>query len=268
MNSDSRILLAAAGTLAIHIILFVTADVVQVYAPKRKATPAPHIEMIEVEVPPVIAPPPPPVVKEPEPLPPEPVKPVEPKRVVEARVKTAPVRSVEPPPTDEPPPADPTPQPPSGGDQVVTLDSAGTGPGGVPVAVGKRTSERVGRGGAGGGTGAGMGSGASAEPPKPVSVATIKKRALPKGDQSYFDAGKDYPQEARQMGIEGVIRVRLVVDENGKVASAVLLNKLGHGLDELALERSKLIEFTPAIDTSDQPVSSVVVWTFSMTLPK
>ena len=120
----------------------------------------------------------------------------------------------------------------------------------------------------GGGTGAGIGSGASAEPPKPVSVATIKKRALPKGDQSYFDAGKDYPQEARQMGIEGVIRVRLVVDENGKVANAVLLNKLGHGLDELALERSKLIEFTPAIDTSDQPVSSVVVWTFTMTLPK
>lgn len=266
MRWDSPIALSAAGTIAIHLILFVMADAMTVYAPKNTKKPTPRIEMIEVEVPPVILPPPPPVVKEPEPVPePEPPKPIEPKRVIEAKTKE-PVRTAEPPPTDEPPPADP--EPPSGGDQVVTLDSAGTGPGGVPVAVGRRTSERVGRGGAGGGTGAGMGSGASAEPPKPVSVATIKKRALPKGDQSYFDAGKDYPVEARQMGIEGVIRVRLVVDENGKVATAVLLNKLGHGLDELALERSKLIEFHPAIDTSDQPVTSVVVWTFTMTLPK
>ncbi len=266
MQSDSRLILSIAGTIAVHIILFVTADVVQVMTPKAEHKPAPRIEMIDIEVPPVLEPPPPPVVKEPEPAPPEPVKPVEPKRVVEARIKSAPVRSAEPPPTDEPPPS--TDPQPTGGEQVVTLDAASYGPGGVPVAVGRRTSERVGRGGAGGGPGAGIGSGATAEPPKPVSVATIKKRALPKGDQSYFDAGKDYPQQAKQLGIEGVIRVRLVVDESGKVASAVLLNKLGHGLDELALERAKLIEFTPAIDTSDQPVSSVVVWTFTMTLPK
>lgn len=266
MTSDSRILLSIAGTIAVHLILVVTADVVQVYTPKREHRPAPRIEMIEVEVPPVLEPPPPPVVKEPEPEPePPPPTPVEPKRVIEARVKAVPVRSVETPVVDEPPPTD---TPPTGGEQVVTLDTATAGPGGVPVAVGRRTTERVGRGGAGGGTGEGIGSGATAEPAKPVSVATIKKRALPKGDQSYFDAGKDYPQEARQMNIEGVIRVRLVVDEQGKVRSAVLLNKLGYGLDELALERSKLIEFTPAVDTSDQPVSSVVVWTFTMTLPK
>jgi protein TonB len=265
---DSPFVLSFAGTIAIHLILFTAGDAMTQYAPKSEHRPAPHIEMIEVEVPPqIIQPPPPPVVKPPEPTPPpEPIKPVETKRVIEARIKTAPVREVEPPPTNEPPPSTNA-DPPTGGEQVVTLDGAGTGPG-VPVAVGRRTSERIGRGGAGGGTGAGIGSGASAEPPKPVSVATIKKRALPKGDQSYFDAGKDYPQEARQLEIEGVIRVRLVVDEHGKVVTAVLLNKLGHGLDELALERSKLIEFTPAIDTSDQPVSSVVVWTFSMTLPK
>lgn len=265
MRWDSPFFLSAAGTIAVHLILLVAADAMQVYTPKPVRKPAPRIEMIEVEVPPVLQPPPPPVAKEPEPMP-EPVGAPEPKRVTETRVKTAPVRTTELPTTTEPPPTE-TPTP-SGGEQVVTLDSAPNGPGGVPVAIGRRSSERVGRGGAGGGTGTGIGSGAGAEPPKPVSVATIKKRALPKGDQSYFDAGKDYPQEARQMGVEGVIRVRLVVDETGKVATAVLLNKLGHGLDELALERAKLIAFTPAIDTSDRPVSSVVVWTFTMTLPK
>jgi TonB family protein len=101
-----------------------------------------------------------------------------------------------------------------------------------------------------------------------MSVATIKSRAMPKGDFSYFDASKDYPPEAKALAIEGVIRVRLVVDAAGAVKSAVLINKLGHGLDELALERAKKIQFEPAKDTDDKPVSSVVVWTFNMTLPK
>ena len=48
----------------------------------------------------------------------------------------------------------------------------------------------------------------------------------------------------------------------------MLLNRLGHGLDELALKRAAEIEFEPARDTDDRPVTSVVVWTFTMTLPK
>jgi TonB family protein len=101
-----------------------------------------------------------------------------------------------------------------------------------------------------------------------VSVATIKTRALPTGDYGYIDARRDYPAEARQRGIEGIIRVRLVVDDTGRVKTAVLLDRLGFGLDELALDRAKKIEFTPALDTSDRAVTSVVVWTFNMTLPK
>ena len=62
--------------------------------------------------------------------------------------------------------------------------------------------------------------------------------------------------------------MRLIVDEHGKVKASMLLNKLGHGLDELALKRAQVIEFEPAKDTDDKPVSSVVVWTFNMTLPK
>ena len=139
---------------------------------------------------------------------------------------------------------------------------------GVGVATGKRSTGHIGRGGGGGGTGAGSGSGSADELARPVSVATIKTRALPRGDYAYFDAGKDYPSEARALGIEGAIRVRLVVDERGKVKSQVLLNRLGHGLDELALKRAAEIEFEAARDTDDHPVTSVVVWTFNMTLPK
>src|SRR5207249_2800988 len=113
-----------------------------------------------------------------------------------------------------------------GGDTPVQMpDIAPTAFGHVPVAVGQRTTGHVGRGGSGGGSNDGEGSGAGA--PTPVSVATIKTRALPRGDYGYFDAGKEYPIEARQLGIEGAIRVRLIVDDKGKVKAAVLLNKLG-----------------------------------------
>lgn len=89
---------------------------------------------------------------------------------------------------------------------------------------------------------------------------------MPRRDYSFFDAGKDYPAEARALGIEGAIRVRLIVDEQGKVTACAPINKLGHGLDELALRRAAEIEFEPAIDTDDKPVASAVVWTFDFRL--
>ncbi|MBE7454414.1 MAG: TonB family protein [Kofleriaceae bacterium] len=83
----------------------------------------------------------------------------------------------------------------------------------------------------------------------------------------YFDARKSYPAEARRLGVEGKIRVRLLVDATGKVTQARLLGGLGHGLDELALARARAIEFEPALDSDDRPVASVVIWTFTFTLP-
>ena len=261
---DSPFVLATAGTLAVHLLLITAGDAFVVYNPPRHVPPAPHIEMVEVEVPPIIEPPPPPVVKPPEPVTPPDPPPVQ--RTV-ARTQVRPqTRAVEPPLATEPPPT--TTEIPSGGEQVVQMDNVMPGTTGVGVMVGKRSSEKVGRGGTGGGTGAGSGSGSEDAPPKPTSIATIKKRAMPKGDFAYFKAGKDYPPEARQLGIEGKILVRLVVDETGKVRSTTLVSKLGHGLDELALARAKELAFEPAIDTDNQPVSSVVVWTFDMTLPK
>jgi protein TonB len=178
------------------------------------------------------------------------------------RAATAPPRAA------EPPPADPTETPaPSGGDPVVHMDDIAPSATGVGVAVGKRSTGHIGRGGTGGGTGAGSGEG-SAEIAKPVSVATLKTRAMPRSDYGYINVGKDYPPEARALGIEGAILVQLIVDEHGKVKSQRLLSGLGHGLDELALRRAAEIEFEPARDTDDRPVASVVVWTFRMTPPR
>jgi TonB family protein len=104
--------------------------------------------------------------------------------------------------------------------------------------------------------------------PAPAARASvIKTRAIPKGNAEYIDA-KKYPAEARAHSIEGLIRVRLVVDSSGVVTSATLLTHLGYGLDELALKYAARIRFEPAKDTDDKPVTSVVVWTFHMSLPR
>ena len=258
MRLDSPAVLATAGTLAIHLLLAIAGDAIVVLNPIQGWEEPPRVELVDIE--PILEPPPPPVEEKPEEKEPELE---EPKPV--AKVAPKPQPRTQPPPTEPPP----TNEPPSGGAPVTTMENiAPNAMGTVPVAVGKPTSTRVGRGGNGTGTGAGSGAGSADEPPKPVSIATIKKLAMPKGDFSYFDASKDYPAEAKSLGIEGVIRARLVVDDQGRVKSVVLLNKLGHGLDELALERAKKIEFQPALDSDDKPVASVLVWTFNMTLPK
>jgi protein TonB len=254
---DSPFVLAFAGTMAIHVILVTTADAVEQYS-RTHPEPAPEIELFDVDVPPPPPPPPPPKMEEPKPPPPVQQPPT--------RVAVRHEERPEPPPAQNEPPPSPSDVVAPGGNDVVKMDDIAPSARGVAVATGK-PNLHIGRGGNGGGTGGGNGTG-SADVPKPMSVATIKTRAMPKGDYSYFDAAKEYPEEAKQLGVEGVIRVRLIVDEQGKVKAAKLLNSLGHGLDELALRRAQVIEFEPAKDSDDKPVSSVIVWTFNMTLPK
>jgi protein TonB len=262
---DSPVALATAGTVVIHLLLALVGDAIVDAFPPPAYKPAPVVELVDIEPLPPPPPPPPPAAA---------ALPI----VATAPIPTAPeprVQHIQPRTTQPvPPPREPLPPPPantppandSGGSPVTTMEDIAPAAKGVAVAKGPRGGG--GRGGTGGGTGSGTGTGSSDAPATPMSVATIKSRAMPKGDFSYFDASKDYPAEAKSLGIEGVIRVRLVVDAAGAVKSAILINKLGHGLDELALERAKKIQFEPAKDTDDKPVSSVVVWTFNMTLPK
>ncbi len=265
MRVDSPFVLALAGTLGVHLLFVVVADAVTVIYAPEPSKPTPRIELVEIEPPPILKPPPPPV-RQPEP---EIKQPEPPKEAPKPRA----VRAVQPdlrppPPAEPPPPAPPDPAPDPGGAPTVSMPDIAPAATGVAVAQGPRNTGKVGRGGTGGGTGTGAGEGSGAPPPPPVSIAAIKTRALPKGDYGYIDAGKEYPPEARRLGIEGPIRVRLTVDDKGKVEAAVLLNRLGHGLDELALARARQIEFEPARDTTDRAVRSIVVWTFNMTLPK
>ena len=249
------------GTLIVHLILgfAITA------APREKPEPAPTMTMIKLDS----RRSPPPAVKvepPPEPVKVEPTKPPPPtsrrsttKQV--ATTTTPPPRSTEPPPTTTTTPA-------PGGAPVVTLSNVAPAAHGVAVAVGKPTDRRTGRGGSGGTEGEAVGAGNGSAVAKVVSVASIKKMAVPRGDYDYFDAKKQYPAEARQLGVGGVIRVQLTIDATGKVVKARMLGKgLGHGLDELALTRARTLTFDPALDSDDRPVASVLTWTFRFEVP-
>src|SRR5262249_19935973 len=157
---------------------------------------------------------------------PQPPKPARPKKVA----------SVTPPPAPGPPDEAPPPE------RVYTLPG-----GGMEVDQGPDEGRATGRPG---GSGKGKGGGAPVEAagsggPKPVPLASVKTMPEPIGE---YDYEKDYPAEARKLGIEGQVAVRLLVDENGKVAETHLARGLGHGLDQKALELVRRIRFKPARD--------------------
>ena len=55
-----------------------------------------------------------------------------------------------------------------------------------------------------------------------------------------------YPREAERQQIETVVRVRVLVDENGNVVDAELEKPVGYGLDNAALGVAGRAKYIPA----------------------
>jgi TonB family protein len=249
--------------MSVHLLLFTATDAMSTLT-RHLPEPPPRFELVDIDVPeppppPRAAPPPPPPDKTPDPTPVD--TPTPPHPTPHVRTSTRPVET---PPTT--PPTSDTPPVPG----ALSADGVDHGWSNEEGQAGPRDAHGTRAAGTGSGLGSagGDGTGSAPAPPAPASIATLKRRALPKGDYGVLEAGKDYPAEARRLGIEGEIKVRLVVDVSGHVTSATLLDHLGYGLDELALKQARTIEFEPAIDTNDEPTMSMLVWSFHFTLPK
>jgi hypothetical protein len=78
-----------------------------------------------------------------------------------------------------------------------------------------------------------------------TSSPSLKKRVRPK-----------YTQEMLDNKVEGVIRVKVLVDIDGRVKKAVALNDLGYGSARLAVEACYQLEFGPAMRGAEP----VAVW--------
>jgi len=64
-----------------------------------------------------------------------------------------------------------------------------------------------------------------------------------------------YTADARAAGIAGKVRVEIVVDDQGRVLSARVIEGLGHGLDEAALAAARAMTFSAAARCG-KPVSA------------
>jgi periplasmic protein TonB len=106
------------------------------------------------------------------------------------------------------------------------------------------------------------------DPPKPTVVKketalvpTVKDECaepLSKPKPS-TTAAVVYPETARRAEVEGVVRVKITVDEKGRIMSAEVVRGLGYGLDEAALEAARKWTFAPATRCGKPTTASLTV---------
>ncbi len=97
-------------------------------------------------------------------------------------------------------------------------------------------------------------------PPKPVSLHKVNK--MPK---RIGDCVIEYPVEAKQMGIEGRIRLQVEVNADGTVGAVRVIKGIGYGLDEAAVAGLKKCRFEPAM-MGGQPVPTKIPYTYTFVI--
>jgi protein TonB len=250
--------LALSLAIAVHGLI---AAGLAVVGPARLARQEPVVEM-EVQE----RRPPPPELRPPVPPPPAPEPPPPPRpRIVPRRLAAVvprlpvPVATTPPPPNQQPPKAAPEAPPVFGVSisSVVAGDSAAMA---VPVGNTLMTKERT-----------------AAKPgatPKPsgveglhpfVPVADIYVSSQPKVLREVGSADI-YPPDARRMGLEGKVILKVSLDESGDVVLVKVIGKAGHGFDEAARDALRQFKFSPARTSDGRAVAYNITYTYRFTL--
>lgn len=134
----------------------------------------------------------------------------------------------------------------------------------LPVPVGSEadagSSTRDGSGSGAGGEGAGRGSGGRAD-------GTGGTRRAERISGALLDS--DYPHQALRMGIEGSVKVRFTITEDGRVTRCTILETSGSALLDQTTCRlaERRFRYRPALDASGRPVSQDEVRTYDWWLP-
>lgn len=202
-------------------------------------------------------------------IPPEPEK-VEEEKPPEPEPKLE-IPKVKPPPqklvakADAPPPKEDLPPPPNQepAKEVpqepvpivigVTMDST-TATGGFAVQVGNTTYGKASN--------------------KVVDAANVKAYSAPKyaapgsADTEPSMVGEvkiDYPPEAKKSDIEGTVRLRVTIDENGSVTAVSVISGPGYGLNEAARDAMKRFKWKPATKGGES-VGYTITYAYTFTL--
>ena len=232
---------AGAGT-AFAIVLhgLLALGVVKIDPARFRAEEPIEISVEEKLPPPEVKPPPP------EEKPPPPVRP----RVVHRIPDSTPPPPTPPPPSEEPPKPDEP--PPSFG---VSLSATTAGDSSVSVPIGNSLMTKPGpkpekpKPASGDGTGGFV----------PVAEIYISKHAelisAPAGEENY-------PPEAKRLGVEGAVKLKLNIDETGRVVHAKVIERAGHGFDEAGSRAMLRARFKPAETSDGRAVPCSIIWTY------
>jgi len=218
--------------------------------------PAPPVEF-ELRSPP---PPPPPIQTPEPPPPPKAAEPPPPVRVVPRRLAPAepPPAASPPPPNQEPPPEAPKNAPPVFG---VTMSSVVSGESGAAVPVGNtlmakpsapRPTDKPAEPYAGG-----------SQPFRPVPDVYIAT-----GPKALFkvEGEEVYPADARAVGLEGVVKLSVDLNEKGVVVGVKVIERAGHGFDEAAVKAMRQFRYRPALASDGRPVPCRFAYTYRFSM--
>lgn len=71
----------------------------------------------------------------------------------------------------------------------------------------------------------------------------------------------EYPESARHLGIEGKVRLRLYIDEKGKITKVEIIQSLHPLLDQAASAAAKEAQYEPARDRYGRPIATTTIVT-------
>lgn len=179
--------------------------------------------------------------------------------VVKAKVKRPVV------PTTEPTPSPPIEQPPKPTFGVAAEVAPGVGDVSVPVgnslAVAPTNTGPVAAkapattvGGAAAGTGS-------------TPFASVPESFVKQLPRTLEEVQAPYPEEARRVDMGGTVRLRVGIDENGRVREVKVVKRAGYGLDEAAVKAMWKFRFAPALDQGGRPVPFRINYDYRFTSP-
>jgi len=223
----------------------------------------PPKQAIEVEVV-KKEPPPAPKITPPEPPKPEPEPP---------KPQPKPIAKVKLPPQEAPPPNAPPPkEPPKAAPPVFGINMESTTEGDSSFSVPTGNSTMGDPKGPRKGKPEPLPQVAAPAGPKYQPVSALEITDNPEVDGDLCGKAVKYPDEALELGVEGDVKLRIELDENGKVHDIRLLKGLGHGLDEAAMKAMRYrseCRFKPAKGKDGKGKPFVIgSYTFHFEIPR
>ncbi|MBK9517542.1 MAG: energy transducer TonB [Anaeromyxobacter sp.] len=197
------------------------------------------------------------------PAPPAPAPPPDVKPRARPAPAPAPARLARPLPTQ--PPAAPPPGPPPPPRRFAVAMSATAPGGGVAVPVTGGPTAARGDPGLPASTPVGDNTAFARAAAGTADVTEVERAPRLVRQPSSLELRALYPEAARRDGLEGDVRLELLVDERGAVAEVRLLERAGNGFDEVAPRAARLIVFRPA-ERAGRAVAVRIPWTLKFRL--